>query len=117
MFFMGRTRVTFESVFKIDGSLCFKAQNGTWLKVKSLNSGVICVEPLGATNIEEFLKVILGCFDEKSNMYGFRAIEFDFEGVHIVVDSYNMDYESILEEWRTKRKEKGDRRRCRFLDI
>lgn len=109
-----RTRVSFEGIFKIDGGMCFKAQNGTGFKLNSLHSGIACIEPLGATNIEDFVTVVVGCFDEKSNLYGFRAIEFDFDGVHIVVDSRNMDYETIVKEWYNKRKVKFGR--CQIVD-
>lgn len=109
MFF--RTRVSFERVFLIDGSLCFKTQNNVGFKINSLNAGVICVEPIGATNIEEFVAAILGCFDEKSNMYGLKEIEFNFEGVSITVNARNMDYDLIISEWYEKRTVKYEKRR------
>ena len=108
---MSRTKVVFDRVFKIDGGLCFRSQNGTGFKLNSLQAGVACIEPLGATNLEEFVEMVIGSFDEKSNLYGFRTIEFDFEGVHIVVDSRNMDFDSIIAEWHSKRKVKFGRSR------
>lgn len=97
MFF--RTRATFGNVFKIDGSLCFKVQSGQWFRIVSLNKGVAVLDTLTAISIEEFVEIVVGCFDEKSNMFGFQSIEFEYNGFKAVVKASDADVQKLLSEY------------------
>ena len=75
------TMVRFQEVFSHDGSLWFRTWDNEVLSVKSLNDGVMVIDPMIGTNIQKTAAIVAGCFDEESNLNGLKAIEFDFNGV------------------------------------
>ena len=97
------TRVEFQEVFSHDGSLWFKfCGNGEAFSVNSLNKGVMVISPMQYCRIESIAKNIAGCFEEGSNFYGLKAIEFEHHGAHVSVNAKNADPDKIVKLWRAK---------------
>lgn len=103
------TMVRIQEVFSHDGSLCFRTCDNKILRVKSLNDGVMVINSMAGRNIQEIAAIVAGCFDEKSNLNGLKAIEFDFNGVYISVNAKNAQVDTILkmfeDGWEKKYKE------------
>ena len=95
------TRVEFQEIFH-DGSLWFKFGNGEAFSVNSLNKGVMVISPMQYCRIESIAKNIAGCFEEGSNFYGLKAIEFEHHGAHVSVNAKNADPDKIVKLWRAK---------------
>ena len=94
------TNLRFEQVF--DGSLCFRCEDGQVLCVKSLNDGVMVITPIIGCNIASLAKNVAGCFNEKSEFYGLKAIKFELGGVHVLVNESNANPDRISQIWEKK---------------
>lgn len=109
------TMVRFQEVFSHDGSLWFRTWDNEVLSVKSLNDGVMVIDPMIGTNIQKTAAIVAGCFDEESNLNGLKAIEFDFNGVYISVNAKNAQVDTILkmfeDGWQKNCEEAEARRR------
>ena len=62
------TQVRFENVFSCDGSLWFRFDDGVAFSVKSLNDGIMVIEPIFSCTIHSFAKNVAGCFEEGSTL-------------------------------------------------
>lgn len=99
------TQVRFQDVFSCDGSLCFRFGDGEAFCVKSLNEGVMVIDPIHVCTIHSFAKNVAGCFDEGSNFNGLKKIEFEFSGAYVSVTAKNADPDKIVQLWNKKIKE------------
>lgn len=89
------TMVRFQEVFSCDGSLLFRTWDNEVLRVKSLNDGVMVIDPIIGSSIQTTAAIVAGCFEEESNLNGLKAIEFDFNGVYISVNAKNAQVGSM----------------------
>lgn len=99
------TQVSFVDVFSCDGSLWFRFSNGDAFSVKSLNDGVMVIDPMCGCTIHSFAKNVAGCFEEGSNFNGLKAIEFEFNGAYVSVTAKNADADKIVQLWNEKMEE------------
>jgi hypothetical protein len=99
------TQVRFENVLSSGGSLWFRFANRDSFIVKSLNEGVMVIEPICRCGIHSFAKNVAGCFEKDSNFYGLKSIEIEFEGGHISVTAKNADPDKIAQLWKEKMEE------------
>lgn len=99
------TQVRFYNVFSYDGSLWFRFDDGVAFIVKSLNEGVMVIKPIFNGTIYSFAKNIAGCFEEGSNFYGLKAIEFEFNEAYVSVTAKNADPDKIVQLWIEKDEE------------
>lgn len=99
------TQVRFENVFSCDGSLWFRFANGDAFRVMSLNEGVMVIDPICGCAIHSFAKNVAGCFEEGSNFYGLKAIEFEFSGAYVSVTAKDADPDKIEQLWDEKMEE------------
>lgn len=99
------TQVRFEDVFSYDGSLWFRFGDGEAFGVKSLNAGVMVIEPICGSTIYSFAKNVAGCFEEGSNFNGLKAIEFEFNEAYVSVTAKNADPDKIVQLWNEKMEE------------
>lgn len=96
------TQVRFEDVSSYDGSLWFRFGDGEAFSVKSLNEGVMVIDPICGCTIHSFAKNVAGCFEEGSNFNGLKAIEFEFNGAYVSVTAKNADPDKIVQLWNEK---------------
>lgn len=99
------TQVSFKDVFSCDGSLCFRFDDGEAFSVKSLNNGIMVIDPICGCTIHSFAKNVAGCFEEGSNFNGLKAIEFEFNGAYVSVTAKNATPEKIVQLWNEKMEE------------
>lgn len=99
------TQVSFKDVFSCDGSLWFRFDDGEAFSVKSLNNGVMVIDPICGCTINSFAKNVAGCFEKGSNLNGLKAIEFSFNGAYISVTAKNAIPEKIVQLYKEKMEE------------
>ena len=96
------TKVKFREVFPYDGSLWFQFGNGENFSVISLYKGVMVISPMQYCQIESIAKNVAGCFEEGSNFYGLKAIEFEHHGAYVSVNAKNAEPGKIVKLWKEK---------------
>lgn len=96
------TQVIFKKVDPL-GFLGFQFDDAEDFIVKSFNEGVMVIQPMYCT-IQSLAKHVAGCFEEGSNFNGLKAIEFDFNGVHISVTAKNADPQKIVKFYHKEEK-------------
>ena len=84
------TQATFYKVSKIDGALLFMVGNGIcWIALKSLEKGTACIDAFTKVSLSDFIDIVVGFFDEKSNFYGFHKIKFEWTGIEVEVSPHD----------------------------
>lgn len=109
------TQVRFKGFSSYYGTLGFQFGDGGAFNVKSLNEGVMVIEPLYCHTIDSLAKNVAGCFEKSSNFYGLKSIEFEFNGVYVSVTAKNANPDEIIQLWYEKMKktaEGEELRRC-----
>ena len=109
------TLVYFDGIWDYDNTTyIFRAINrgleNLW--VKSFENGIATVDPMCGCSITSFAETVAGCFDRDSNFahqlltaYNadmdavLKGIQFDFNGVTLLVTEENADKDKILKEW------------------
>lgn len=112
------TQVRFEGVFSCDSSLYFRFSDGKAFIVKSINEGIMVIEPICGSTIHSFAKNVAGCFEEGSNFNGLKAIEFEFNGAYVSVTAKNAVPDKIVQLWNEKMEEnriKHEREREEYM--
>lgn len=99
------TMVSFSRVFDCDGTMSFRFSNGDHFYLKSLNDGVMVIDPGLSVTISSFAEGVAGCFEKDSNFYGVKAIEFDFNGAYVTVTAKNAETSKIVQQWKDKMEE------------
>ncbi len=108
------TKVNFYRIWEHDNKTrIFQTLNNGFLWVSSFKDGIAVVEPSWGSDIDSFSSLVAGCFDDCSNFeielckafdYDFETtlngIQFEFNGVTILVTKENADKDKIVEEWR-----------------
>ena len=95
------------------------------LLVASFDDGIAIIDPPPFCDIEDFAKVVAGCFDEKSNFgsevmdafmsdddMSFNGIQFDFDDIFISVTEENASVDEICKQYYDKRAVKVDQYLC-----
>jgi len=110
---MATTKVYFEEIWDYDKKTrIFRTSKRDSLWVKSFEDGVAVADPMCGCSITSFAEMIAGCFDEDSNFKSelfrafncdentaFTGIQFDFNGVTLLVTKENADKDKIYAEW------------------
>lgn len=79
-----------------DSNLIFRFQDGNKFYLKSFKKGIMTIEPAHNCRFYEFAHDVIGCFEEDSNFYGVKAIEFDFNGVWYTVTAESVQTEEVV---------------------
>lgn len=74
------------------------------LILKSFKDGIMNVSP-GFCDVEILLEAIVSVFQEESNLYGVKQIEFEFNGKHIIVNKNNANVIELIKEYKEYSKE------------
>lgn len=93
------TQVQFEKFDFYNDSLRFRFSDGGFFRVISFSAGVLTIEPPSGAYIYSFARRIAGCFNQDSNLYGVKAIEFTFNEVHVSVTAQTATPEKIVQLW------------------
>lgn len=111
---MATTKVYFEGIYDYDKKTrIFRTSKRDSLWVKSFEDGIAVADPMCGCSITSFAEMIAGCFDEDSNFTSelfsafncdentaFTGIQFDFNGVTLLVTKENANEDKIYEEWK-----------------
>lgn len=76
-------------------SFIFDSQNGQ-LYIDSIKDGTIYVHPITGTNIEDFIAIVLSCFNQ---LAGTKRICFSYDESTITIDNPNISCNEVLELW------------------
>lgn len=110
---MATTKVYFEEIWDYDKQTrIFRTTKRESLWVKSFENGIAVADPMCGCTITSFAELIAGCFAEDSNFVSelfrafdcdektaFTGIQFDFNGVTLLVTKENADKDKIYAEW------------------
>ncbi len=92
------------------GDAIFCTSTGARFYIHEFKNGTAVIEPMVGTEIEDFAKVVVGCFRVKSNFQAksnklfnsnqpLEAIEFNFNDVEMTITRENANAEKIVKEW------------------
>ena len=80
--------------------------------VKGSKNGIITIEAIEGTNIKSFINLVVGIFLPESNFIStvchwlgvsvdsFKAVAFDFNGAHLVVNKTTANTEKLYINWK-----------------
>ena len=110
------TTVYFEKICDDDkNSIIFRtvSPKETTILVKSVEDGIVTVEPMDYCTIIDIAEIVAGCFVDDSNFWheiiehlnldknsGINGININFYGLTIEVTRENADVEKILKKWK-----------------
>ncbi len=90
-----KTMASFYRISRTDGSVLLYVQNNTRIiSLQKIDKGVAHIEPYTSMTFEEFANIICGCFEEKSNMFGFMKIICKWSKFEIPATSHD-DVQSL----------------------
>ena len=75
----------------------FSFEGEVYFFVESFNNGIMKLHFLAGTDIEAAVQHVVGCFEEGSDFYGVKAIEFNCNGTHVSVNAENAEVGKIME--------------------
>lgn len=107
------TKVYFDEIWDYDKETrIFRTSSRDTLWIKSFKDGIATADPMCGCTITSFAEMIAGCFDEDSNFTSellrafdceadtnFIGIQFEFNGVMLLVTKENADKDKIYAEW------------------
>ncbi|MDD3304396.1 MAG: hypothetical protein PHP54_05725 [Clostridia bacterium] len=119
------TIVYFEEIAHYDNTTrIFRTPSRESLWVKSFENGIAVADPMCGCTITSFAEMIAGCFDKDSNFASelliafncnedtaFTGIQFEFNGVTLLVTKENADKDKIYAEWDAGRKANAEKYR------
>ncbi len=105
------TIVSFDRIYDKKTRI-FRTSSKYSLWITSFENGIATADPIGGCMITSYAEMIAGCFDEDSNFTSellrafdceadtnFIGIQFEFNGVMILVTKENADKDKIYAEW------------------
>ena len=110
---MATTNVYFEEISNYDKKTrIFRTSKRDLLWIKAFENGIAVADPMCGCSITSFAEMIAGCFDEDSNFKSelliafdcdentaFKGIQFNFNGVILLVTKENADKDKIYAEF------------------
>lgn len=95
---MVATTVKLERVTSNSG-ICFKTKEQVYFYITSYTSGIATILFSEFTTLPNALKTVVGLFNPKSNLYGFKIVKFVFDDVVFEVNEQTADYDYLIKEY------------------
>lgn len=95
------------AIVRVDGvysdkGICYKTNNGIVFYISNYKAGEAVLNFSDFTYLPDLINTVIGLFNEKSNLYGFKMVTFNFNGATIQVTKENAIYEKIANEYFSK---------------
>ena len=99
---MEATIVKLENVTSNLG-ICFKTTAQVYFYISTYTNGIANISFSDFTTLPNALKTVVGLFHKESNLYGFKKINFVFDGVIFEVTEQTAVYEQLVMEYFKKK--------------
>ena len=99
---MEATIVKLENVTSNLG-ICFKTSEQVYFYITTYSNGMATITFSQFTTLPNALKTVVGLFNPKSNLYGFKIIKFIYDDVVFEANEQTADYDYLIKEYFNKK--------------
>lgn len=79
--------------------ICFKTKEQVYLYLNAYSNGIASISFSEFTSIPNAIKTVVGLFDKKSNLYGFKEVKFILNKLEFEVTEPNANYDLLIQEY------------------